>query len=71
LHLPDDVEAGRQDRLLSRTESEGPQEVFEARIRKGGVPFRARVRTMPLRDDHGQLVGFAMVFAEAELDPVG
>jgi PAS domain S-box-containing protein len=58
---PEDVAAGKPERVLSIARTEGRYEEEGWRVRKSGSLFWANVLITPLYDTHGQLRGFAKV----------
>ncbi len=58
---PEDVAAGKPERLLRTAEREGRVEDEGWRVRKNGTRFWADVVITALRDEAGELVGFAKV----------
>jgi PAS domain S-box-containing protein len=58
---PEDVELGKPERELREAEAKGIYEEEGWRVRKDGSPFWARVLITALRDEAGQLRGFAKV----------
>ncbi|MEJ7728354.1 MAG: PAS domain S-box protein [Polyangiaceae bacterium] len=58
---PEDVDAGKPAQELALALAEGRFEVEGWRLRKDGSRFWARVVVTPLRDDTGELIGFAKV----------
>jgi PAS domain S-box-containing protein len=61
LCTPEQIESGRPQRGLEIAAAEGCYEEEDWRIRKDGSRFWASILTTPLRDDSGQLRGFARV----------
>ncbi len=57
----EDAQAGKPDRELEIARTEGKYEEEGWRLRKDGTRFWASVVITPLRDDHGELQGFAKV----------
>jgi PAS domain S-box-containing protein len=60
-HEPEDVKAGKPDRLLKIAEEEGRTEDEGWRVRKDGSRFWANVIVTALRDENGTLRGFSKV----------
>lgn len=60
-YRPEDVAAGEPVRGLTTAEQEGRFEAEGWRLRKDGTPFWANVVITALRDESGQLQGFAKV----------
>src|SRR3954471_17058268 len=58
---PEDIAAGKPDRLLSIAAEDGRVEDEGWRVRKDGSYFWADVVNTALRDESGKLVGFAKV----------
>lgn len=61
---PDAIAAGKPGRDLARAAAEGRLEEEDWRVRKDGSEFLASVSITPLRDDEGNLRGFAKVVAD-------
>ena len=64
LCTPEQIENGRPQRGLKIAAAEGRYEEEDWRIRKDGSRFWASVLTTALRDDRGQLRGFARVIRD-------
>jgi PAS domain S-box-containing protein len=60
-YTPEDIEARMPDSALEAAAREGRYEAEGWRVRKDGSRFRASVVIDAIRDDHGQVVGFAKV----------
>lgn len=60
-YTPEDLQAGRPQRLLQTAAAEGRVEDQGWRVRKDGTRFFARVVITALRDADGRLVGFGKV----------
>jgi PAS domain S-box-containing protein len=60
-YTPEDRERGEPARSLATALREGKFEGEAQRVRKGGERFWAHVLIDPIRDDAGQLIGFAKV----------
>jgi PAS domain S-box-containing protein len=60
-YTPADQAAGKPARALKIAEETGHYEEEGWRVRKGGSFFWASVVIDPIRDDHGQLIGFAKI----------
>jgi PAS domain S-box-containing protein len=60
-YVPDDVAAGRPQRLLAEATANGKTEDEAWRVRKDGSLFWANVVLTALRDEAGRLLGFAKV----------
>jgi PAS domain S-box-containing protein len=60
-YTPEDVEAGKPARLLKAAKTTGRVEDEGWRVRKDGVRFWANVVITALRNDDGELIGFAKV----------
>jgi len=60
-YAPEDRAAGKPARLLETVRREGRCEDEGWRVRKDGTRFWANVVITPLRDDDGNLIGFAKV----------
>lgn len=60
-YLPEDIALGKPDQELKTAIAEGHFEEEGRRVRKNGQVFWALVVITPLRDDAGQLRGFAKV----------
>ena len=60
-YTPEDVESGKRERGLAVATAEGRFEEEGWRVRKDGSRFMADVVITALRDDAGQLCGFATV----------
>jgi PAS domain S-box-containing protein len=60
-YTPEDIQAGRPERLLGIARTEGRVEDLGWRVRKDGSLFWADVVITALRDEQGQLLGFAKV----------
>ncbi|HEU4582299.1 MAG TPA: PAS domain S-box protein [Polyangiaceae bacterium] len=60
-YTPEDREAGRPEQILSTVRREGRYEDESWRVRKDGTRFWANVIITALRDQDGQLLGFAKV----------
>ena len=60
-YTPADQAAGRPARALRIAEQTGRYEEEGWRVRKDGSFFWASVVVDPIRDDHGQLIGFAKI----------
>jgi len=61
LYTPEEVSAGKPERLLAKVTQEGFAEVACARVRKGGDRFEANITVSAVRDQTGALRGFACV----------
>ena len=61
LYRPEDVAAGKPMQGLAIAANEGRFEEEGWRIRKDGSQFIANVVTTPVRDERGELLGFAQV----------
>jgi PAS domain S-box-containing protein len=61
LHVPEDLEAGRPERLLQLAVEDGRVEDEGWRLRKDGSRFWCNVVMTAIRDPEGRLVGFAKV----------
>jgi PAS domain S-box-containing protein len=60
-YLPEDIERGKPERELDVARSEGRFEEEAWRVRKDGSTFWASVVVSAVRDDEGELLGFAKV----------
>ena len=60
-YTPEDRATGLPQRALRTAEEEGKFEQEGWRVRKDGTRFRASVLIDPIRDDSGELIGFAKV----------
>ncbi len=60
-YTPEDRAAGVPERVLKAARRDGRYEAESWRVRKGGQRFWANVVIDAVRDDHGEIVGFAKV----------
>ncbi len=60
-YTPEDREAGKPDHVLEVVRRDGRFEEESWRVRKDGSRFWANVVITALRDEHGEIVGFAKV----------
>jgi PAS domain S-box-containing protein len=60
-YTPEDVEQGLPAKVLRTAREEGHYEGEGWRVRKDGSRFWCNVVVTPLRDDHGNLVGFSKI----------
>ena len=65
LYRPDERRAGEPNRALELAIQNGKHEVEGWRIRKNGAPFFVTGALTAIRDDHGNLIGFANVIRDA------
>src|SRR5262249_53789648 len=56
-----DREKGEPDKALETARREGRFEKESWRVRKDGTRFYAHVVIDPIRDDHGEIIGFAKI----------
>jgi PAS domain S-box-containing protein len=62
-YTEEDRQAGEPERALRVAADEGKYEVESWRVRKDGTRFRAGVLIDPIRNEAGELIGFAKVTA--------
>src|SRR5690606_36408330 len=60
-YLPEDISAAKPERELREAAESGRSEVEGWRVRKDGSKYWANIVTTALRDDAGELIGFARV----------
>ncbi len=58
---PEDQARGLPEKILSETASVGRFESQGWRVRKNGTRFLASATVQPVRDEHGELIGFAKI----------
>jgi two-component system sensor kinase FixL len=60
-YTPEDIAAGKPERELASVRETGRFEEQAVRLRKDGTRYMANVTVTPLRDETGQIRGFAKV----------
>jgi PAS domain S-box-containing protein len=60
-NTPEDIACGKTERELVTAERDGRSEDESWRVRKDGTKFWANVVVTPLRDEHGELLGFGKI----------